>query len=71
MEEKNLKAAGCPSAVIAALMKLEQAEERTKQLHLLSQCRNGQLDKIHRQQRKLDRLDFIIYQLKQQHGGIR
>lgn len=65
MEEKDFKEAGCKPGVVTELMKLEQSEARAKQLHLLGQCRNAQLNKIHREQRKLDRLDFIIYQLKQ------
>lgn len=46
------------------------AEERYPELYrLLRTCRCGFLDEVHKSQKKLDQLDYLIYQIKKKNKG--
>ncbi len=68
MDEKthmNLRDAGCDEALIAELDALPTA---CAKLCRLKTYRRDLLDGIHAEQRKLERLDYLIYQLRCETG---
>lgn len=60
----NLKDSGCSKDTIEEYMKYEKCECKKMQLCILAKHRKKLLDNIHREQKKLDCLDFLIYKLK-------
>lgn len=63
---QNLQDAGCDDATVAEFLRLETQGCRTGQLCLLAQHRKSLLDAIHQNQRRLDCLDYLLFQLKKQ-----
>lgn len=49
---------------IKKLLSFNRNNEVTEQINLLSLYRNCLLDEIHRKQKSLDNLDYIIYEIK-------
>ena len=62
--EQNLRDAGCSEEFIVTFMHVWEAGTPREQLRLLSSQRCRQLDRIHMEQRKLDCLDYLRYQLQ-------
>ncbi len=62
--EQNLRDAGCSDEFIAAFMRVWEAGTTEEQLRLLSSQRCRLLDRVHAEQRKLDCLDYLRYQLE-------
>jgi len=62
---QNLKDAGCSASVIDKFMDCYQAQSNAEQKRLLATHRSSLLDKIHKNQKRLDCLDYLIYQLNQ------
>ena len=58
---QNLKDAGCSDEAIARLLKCKDNKEL---LCLLSRHRAELLDDVHRCQKRIDCLDYLVYQLK-------
>lgn len=63
---QNLKDAGCTQDVVDQFMTLWKRSDRETQLRFLRRHRSFLLDGIHVEQRKLDCLDYLIYQLEKQ-----
>ncbi len=62
--EQNLRDAGCSDEVIAAFLHAWTAGAAKEQLRLLSGQRRRLLDSVHAEQKKLDCLDYLRYQLE-------
>lgn len=60
----NLEDAGCNCDFIERFMELQSAEQIEAQLRMLAKQRCRLLECIHESQKKLDCLDYLIYQLK-------
>lgn len=58
---ENLKDAGCEQNFINEFFKYE----KTVQLNLLAKHRINLLDKLHKSQKQIDCLDYLIFNLKQ------
>lgn len=58
---QNLKDAGCEQILIDEFFKLE----KSTQFSLLAKHRTKLLDTLHRNQKQIDCLDFLIFDLKQ------
>ncbi len=58
---QNLKDAGCEQSFIDEFLKLE----KFKQLDLLAKHKSNLLDNLHKNQKQIDCLDFLIFNLKQ------
>ena len=58
---RNLEDAGCPERLIDEFDQARDNEQRTAKLRAY---RRGLLAGIHTEQRKLDCLDYLIYQLR-------
>lgn len=69
--ERNLEDAGCGNELVQQFMELQDKGEEEKQLLLLSDHRKSLLDQIHREEKKIDCLDYLVYRLqkKQQNGS--
>lgn len=67
----NLKDAGCDSGLIEQFMELLENGETESGLSLLAKHRRFLLDCYHADQKRIDCLDYLIFQLKKEHktGG--
>lgn len=62
--EQNLRDAGCPDEFIVTFMRVWETGTAEEQLRLLACQRCRQLDCVHMEQKKLDCLDYLRYQLQ-------
>ena len=65
---QNLKDAGCNADIIAQFMSCREAGRTQDSLRVLALHRKELLDEMHTSQSKLDRLDYLIYQIKSSEG---
>lgn len=65
----NLEDAGCGPEITAHFLALERAGQYQEQLKLLSDHRRQLLDSLHREGRRIDCLDYLIYQLEKRRAG--
>jgi len=64
--EQNLRDAGCSDEFILTFLRVWEAGTTEEQLRLLSCQRCRLLDRVHAEQRKLDCLDYLRYQLEKE-----
>lgn len=62
--KQNLMDAGCDSKTISDFFKITGVDMFRKQLILLSRHRKKVLDDIHRRQKQIDCLDYLIMQIE-------
>ena len=62
---ENLKDAGCTGHTIENFINLYHSESTFQQKKVLAAHRQTLLDKIHKNQKMLDCLDYLIYRLAQ------
>ena len=60
----NLEDAGCNSQFMERFLALEQSGQYREQLRLLSDHRRRLLDCLHQEERRIDCLDYLVYQLE-------
>lgn len=65
----NLEDAGCGPEVAERFLALESAGQHQEQLKLLSDHRRHLLDCLHREERRIDCLDYLVYQLEKRSTG--
>lgn len=63
---QNLMDAGCGEALIRQFRALAAAGRRRECLTLLARHRGRLLESCHAEQRKIDCLDYLVYQFKQE-----
>lgn len=63
---QNLKDAGCDPKTVEQFFLLRKAGDRKEQLKLLSIHRKQLLDKVHREEKRIDCLDYLVYQIKKE-----
>ena len=63
---ENLKDAGCDTDMIRRCEVLIQSEKRGELMQVLSQHRRALLDAVHENERRIDCLDYLVYQLEKQ-----
>ena len=61
---ENLEDAGCGSELMERFLALERSGQYREQLRLLSDHRRRLLDCLHREERRIDCLDYLVYQLE-------
>lgn len=61
----NLRAAGFEEELIEAYLTCWKAGETQAQLKLLSHKRESLLELVHRREKQIDCLDYLVYQIKQ------
>ncbi len=59
----DLKAAGCDAKTTERFLQMEAAGERCEQFSLLAAHRQRLLDRVHRDERRISCLDYLVYQL--------
>lgn len=63
--EQNLKDAGVDADTIKKFLHLEEQQKTAEQLRLLANYREVLLDIYHKDQKKIDCLDFLIFNIRQ------
>lgn len=63
---ENLIDAGCTPEVVQECMTLAQQQESAALLRVLSRHRKSLLDTVHQNEKRIDCLDYLVYQLKKQ-----
>ncbi len=63
---QNLRDAGCDQKMIDTCMNIANQNADVKMLPFLQEYRTSQLDRVHKEQDKLESLDYLMYQLQKQ-----
>ena len=63
---QNLEDAGCDMEMVAAFMKLGIDGNRQNQLKLLEQHRKRLLEKVHTNEKRIDCLDYLVFQMNKE-----
>ena len=63
---ENLKDAGCDQDMICRCEVLAQGEKKAELMRILSLHRQTLLDAVHENERRIDCLDYLIYQFEKQ-----
>lgn len=63
---QNLEDAGCDPEMVAQFMELGMAGKRQNQLKLLEQHRKCLLEKIHMNEKRIDCLDYLVFQMNKE-----
>ena len=63
---ESLKDAGCDPDMIRNCEILVQSEKQGELMRVLSQHRRALLDTVHENERRIDCLDYLVYQLEKQ-----
>ena len=61
---QNLKDAGCDAETVKKFFALEREGKTKEQLRLLSQHRERLLGRVHRDEKRITRLDYLVYQMR-------
>lgn len=62
----NLKAAGFNKTLIQKFLDCRKAGKTMEQLRLLAQKREGLLDQVHREEKQIHCLDYLVYQIEKE-----
>ncbi len=63
---RNLKDAGCGPLLIEKILVLHESGNIREELRLLAAQRSGLLEKVHAAQKKVDCLDYLLCNMKQE-----
>ena len=63
---RNLKDAGCGPLLIEKILSLHESGNIREELRLLAAQRSGLLEKVHAAQKKVDCLDYLVFNMKQE-----
>ena len=63
---QNLKDAGCCRETVERFLALGDAGDVQGQLQLLAQHRKCLLEKVHRKERRIQCLDYLVYQMEKE-----
>lgn len=61
---QNLKDAGCTDEMVEKFMALQDSDDEEQQIQLLSGHRKHLLEKLHREEKRIDCLDYLLYQMQ-------
>ena len=61
---QNLKDAGCDAELITSFMDNLRENRKSNGLRILREHRHFLLDSLHESQKKIDNLDYLIYQMQ-------
>ena len=64
---QNLRDAGCPEPQIGEFWRFWQEGRWKQSFDLLEKHRSQLLENCHREQKRIDCLDYLLYQLRQTH----
>ena len=63
---QNLEDAGCDKNTVEQFMELGENGERQRQMKLLEKHRRGLLEKVHKNEKQIDCLDYLVYQMRKE-----
>ena len=63
---RNLRDAGCGPLLIEKILALHESGNIREELRLLAAQRSGLLEKVHAAQKKVDCLDYLVFNMKQE-----
>lgn len=63
---QNLRDAGCDDATIQCFMEKIQSDKQAQGVQLLQKHRCSLLDKLHKDQKQIDCLDYLLFMVKKQ-----
>ena len=63
---QNLEDAGCDPETVAQFMEAGMAGNRQNQLKLLEQHRKRLLESVHQNEKRIDCLDYLVFQMNQE-----
>ncbi len=67
---QNLKDAGCAQDIIECCIACMEQGKKTELLKRLEEHRNGLLRKVHEEEKHIDCLDYLVYQIGRcEYGG--
>jgi len=61
---QNLKDAGCAQNIIECCMACMEQGKKSELLKRLEEHRNGLLHKVHVEEKRIDCLDYLVYQIR-------
>lgn len=61
---QNLRDAGCDERTITAFLGCMREEKETESFRLLKKQRSLLLDAVHREEKKIDCLDYLVYRMQ-------
>ena len=64
----NLKDAGCNAKFAEHFLVLERSGQYREQLQLLADHRRKLLECLHKEERRIDCLDYLVYQMEKRHS---
>ena len=67
---QNLKDAGCGREMITCFMKCMEQDDRKGQLQLMKEHRKCLLDRVHEEEKRIDCLDYLVYQIGRSRNDI-
>lgn len=67
---QNLKDAGCDAQCIEQFLSLGKEGKTLEQLALLSTHRQQLLDKVHQEEKRIDCLDYLVYQIQKRKSAV-
>ncbi|MCM1179888.1 MAG: hypothetical protein NC347_06510 [Clostridium sp.] len=67
---QNLKDAGCNQKIIECFMKCMAQDDVNGQLQLMREHRQCLLDRVHMEEKQIDCLDYLVYQIDRSKAGI-
>ena len=66
---QNLKDAGCGKTAINSFMQYYRSRDLKNGFRVLSRHRKQLLDEVHSGQKRIDCLDYLVYELNRTEGG--
>lgn len=67
---QNLEDAGCGPETVRRCMALAQEGECAGLMRILARHRQALLDEVHRNERRIDCLDYLVYAIEKRHYKI-
>lgn len=68
---QNLKDAGCKEDIIQSFMEKLQSGKQMQGIQLLQQHRCGLLNNLHKDQSRIDCLDYLLFMIKKQNTDLK
>lgn len=63
---QNLIDAGCSPELVQECLALAQGQQTAELRRLLARQRRALLDKVHQNEKRIDCLDYLVYQMEQE-----
>lgn len=63
---RNLRDSGCNDEIIEAFVEDIREEKYSEGLKLLTAHRRALLDELHKEQKRIDCLDYLVYKMKKE-----